>query len=219
MRIKGVNAQIQRFARAPRKARRRCAQIADHLAHDTALSAFVAEVVCASGATLPRTVTSPPPNGGNCSNRGATRRRHAGRMLLMLQNPHRQPNIHPGTEGGGPEATGALRDTSLATTPAGGDPTTSRHISHVISLRSLFETARKRCNSNDVDSTFELIAGELRATLMGGSRAWPSLETTRRSKAPHDAKPPPNRGTCAVRGARLSLAHVEGASKRGELHQ
>ena len=29
----------------------------------------------------------------------------------------------------------------------------------------------------------------------------------------------PNGGTCAVRGARLSLAHVEGASKRGELQQ
>lgn len=86
----------------------------------------------------------------------------------MVQNPHRQPDIHPGAEGGGPEATGALRDTGLATAPAGGDPTTSRHISHVISPRSLFEITRKRCNSNDVDSTFELIAWELRATLMGG---------------------------------------------------
>ena len=27
------------------------------------------------------------------------------------------------------------------------------------------------------------------------------------------------RGNCAVRGTRLSLAHVEGATKRGELHQ
>ena len=57
----------------------------------------------------------------------------------MVQNPHRQPDIHPGAEGGGPEATGALRDTGLATAPAGGDPTTSRQISHVISLRSLFK--------------------------------------------------------------------------------
>ena len=68
---KGVNAHIQRFARAPREARRRCAQIADHLARDTALSAFVAEVVCTLGATPPRTVTSPPANGGNCAVRGA----------------------------------------------------------------------------------------------------------------------------------------------------
>ena len=98
----------------------------------------------------------------------------------MLQNPHRQPDIHPGAEGGGPESAGALRDTGLATAPAGGDPTTSRQMSHVISPRSLFEIVRKRCNSNDVDSTFELIAGELRATLMGGGRAWPSFETPRR---------------------------------------
>ena len=96
----------------------------------------------------------------------------------MAQNPHRQPNMHPGTEDGGPESTGARRDTSLATAPAGDEPTTSRQISHVISPRSLFETARKRCNSNDMDSTFELIAWELRATLMGGGRAWPSIETT-----------------------------------------
>ena len=137
-------------------------------------------MVCALGATLPRTSTSPPPNGGNCTNRGATRRRHAGRMLLMLQNPHRQPDIHPGAEGGGPEAAGTLRDTSLATAPAGDDPTTSKQMSHVISPRSLFEITRKRCNSNDANSTFELIAWELRATLMGSGRAWPTFETTRR---------------------------------------
>ena len=79
--------------------------------------------------------------------------------------------MHPGAEGGGSESTGALRDTGLATAPAGGDPTTSRQISHVISPRSLFKITRKRCNSNDVDSIFELIARELRATLMGGGRA------------------------------------------------
>ena len=108
---------------------------------------------------------------GNCTNRATTRRRHAAGRLLMPQNPHRQPDIHPGAEGGGAESTGALRDTSLATAPAGDDPTTASQISHVISPRSLFKITRKRCNSNDVNSTFELIAGELRATLMGGGRA------------------------------------------------
>ena len=39
------------------------------------------------GATPPQTATSPPANGGNCTNRGATRRRHAVARLLMLQNP------------------------------------------------------------------------------------------------------------------------------------
>ena len=66
------------------------AQNADHLAHDTPLSAFFAEVVCTLGATPPRTATSPPANGGNCTNRATTRRRHAEGRLLMLQNPHRQ---------------------------------------------------------------------------------------------------------------------------------
>ena len=35
-----------------------------------------------------------PPNGGNCTNRATTRRRHAGRMLLMVQNPHHYPRRH-----------------------------------------------------------------------------------------------------------------------------
>ena len=69
----------------------------DHLAHTSPLSAFVAGVVCTVGArqprtatSPPRTATSPPPNGGNCIIRATTRRRHAGRMLLMVQNTHRQ---------------------------------------------------------------------------------------------------------------------------------
>ena len=33
---------------------------------------------------------TPPPNGGNCTIRAATRRRHAVGRLLMVQNPHRQ---------------------------------------------------------------------------------------------------------------------------------
>ena len=76
--------------RATHQAGHRCAHNADHLAHDTPLSAFVAEVVCTLGATPPRTKTSPPPNGGNCTIRAATRRRHAEARLLMVQNPHSQ---------------------------------------------------------------------------------------------------------------------------------
>ena len=47
-----------------------------------------------TGATPPRGVTSPTPNGGNCTIRGATRRRHAEGRLLMLQNPHHYPRRH-----------------------------------------------------------------------------------------------------------------------------
>ena len=71
--------------RATHQAGHRCAHNADHLAHDTPLSAFVAEVVCTVGATppriaislprtstsLPRTSTSPPTNRGSCAVRGA----------------------------------------------------------------------------------------------------------------------------------------------------
>ena len=64
--------------RATHQARRRCAHIADHLARDSPLLVFFAEVVCTLGTTPPRTATSPPrtatsppPNGGNCAVRGA----------------------------------------------------------------------------------------------------------------------------------------------------
>ena len=51
-------------------------------------------MVCDAGATPARTATSPPANGGNCTIRGATRRRHAVVRLLMLQNPHHYPWRH-----------------------------------------------------------------------------------------------------------------------------
>ena len=41
-----------------------------------------------------RRPSCPDMTGGNCTNRGATRRRHADRMLLMVQNPHRHPWRH-----------------------------------------------------------------------------------------------------------------------------
>ena len=43
--------------------------------------------------------------------------------------------------------------------------------------RSFLEIAQKRCNSNDMNSIFEALAGELRAELLSG-RAWPGFETT-----------------------------------------
>ena len=70
------------------------AQNADHFAHNSPFSAFFTEVVCTLRTTPPRTAASLPANGGNCTNRGATRRRHADRMLLMLQNPHHHPWRH-----------------------------------------------------------------------------------------------------------------------------
>ena len=43
--------------------------------------------------------------------------------------------------------------------------------------RSFLEIAQKRCNSNDMNSIFEALAGELRAEVLSG-RAWPGFETT-----------------------------------------
>ena len=63
MRVTGLT-RIVSGSRAARQVRRRCAHNADHLAHDTPLSAFVTEVVCDLGATLPRGATSPTVNGG-----------------------------------------------------------------------------------------------------------------------------------------------------------
>ena len=49
-------------------------------------------------ACLPMT---PPANGGNCTIRAATRRRHAEERLLMVQNPHVSPKCTAGMEGVG----------------------------------------------------------------------------------------------------------------------
>ena len=45
---------------------------------------------------------APPPSGGNCSMRGATRRQHADSQLLMLQNPHRHRHGAHRRGAGGP---------------------------------------------------------------------------------------------------------------------
>ena len=47
--------------------------------------------------------------------------------------------------------------------------------------RSVLKNASKRCNSNDVNSTFEILEGELRATLMRRDGSWPDNEPTRRA--------------------------------------
>ena len=70
-------------------ARHWCAQNADHFATSSPFSAFFIEVVCDLGAIPPRTTAAPPPIGGNCIIRAATRRRYTASQFLMLQNPHR----------------------------------------------------------------------------------------------------------------------------------
>ena len=50
------------------------------------------------------------------------------------------------------------------------------------SIEQSFNKVRKRCNSNDLNSMFERVAGELRAKLLSGGGAWPGFESTRRAK-------------------------------------
>ena len=74
--------------RATHQVRRRCVHNADHLAHDTPLSAFVTEVVCDLGAALPRGATSPTVNCGNCATRGPVRDLPAGDVAIKRGELH-----------------------------------------------------------------------------------------------------------------------------------
>ena len=49
--------------------------------------------------------------------------------------------------------------------------------------RSFFETTQKRCNSNDTNSRFELLAGELRAKLLIDSHNWATCNKTQEGAA------------------------------------
>ena len=98
--------------------RHRCAQNADHLAHNSPFSTFFAEVVCTLGTTPPRTTISLPPIGGIGIIRGVTRRRHADSQLLMLQNPHRRQR--GGHREHGEPGPSPMSNKSPATGPKGG---------------------------------------------------------------------------------------------------
>ena len=107
------------------------------------------------GGRPPQVASSPPPNGGNCIIRGATRRRHAEGRLLMVQNPHRQRCSERRWARARPRC------------PRGNRR--ERQISFARNLtRSFFEIAHKRCNSNGRISKSEICGGELRATLVTG---------------------------------------------------
>ena len=65
-----------------------------------------------------------PSNGGNCTIRGATRRRHAEGRLLMLQNPHHYPWCHaPSLVQDCPAGRLSTAKSADARTPWGSSPT------------------------------------------------------------------------------------------------
>ena len=138
--------------------------------------------IASVGRSPPQVATSPPPNGGNCIIRGATRRREAPNGA----KPHRQrcserrwararPRCQRGNRG--------ERQISFARN----------------STRSFFEMAHKRCNSNGRISKSEICGGELRATLLRLGGHPPQVATS----------PPPNGGNCTIRGA-TRRRHAEG---------
>ena len=83
--------------------------------------------------------------------------------------------------------------------------------------RSFFETPQKHCNSNDAHSMFEKAAGELRAKLMGGRRAWPDNESTRQATRQH-TRPHWCGGCRRDRRARLRCPRAAGPSQATHRH-
>ena len=84
--------------RIPHHARGRIRQNVDSFSHNRLSSPFFTQWVCTLVATPPqttptptKTTPAPPPIGGNCISRAATRRRYTASQLLMLQNPHWPP--------------------------------------------------------------------------------------------------------------------------------
>ena len=104
----------------------------------------------------------------------------AGRILYRMRGGDgaRQHNSTPGATGmEGTGGSGGIGGTTGPGRGAGGGGawpqhprvtaiTTPAKVAHNF-RRSFFETAQKRCNSNEVTSMFEQVARELRATLMG----------------------------------------------------
>ena len=78
----------------------RCAQNADHLAHNSPFSPFFTEVVCTLGTTPARTSTSPPPNERNFATRGsdtsATRAIHHKTARTCSETLAHGASLHPG---------------------------------------------------------------------------------------------------------------------------
>ena len=159
--------------------------------------------------------------GGNGVIRTTTRRRHADRQPLMLQNPHRhrRGGHRGGTAGPGSRGTGEIgrpgcgprcpwaagpdndptRRSKLAarTAEAGGTNTTASQISHAIPPQHESTQAQKPQNINDQNPKPDMRSRELHAKLLVGSHSWASGRcaephiSTLSSPAAHPAPPTP----------------------------
>ena len=150
-----------------------------------------------------------PPLGGNCTTRGpdtpATRHKKASCSAKTPIDGGVECTSRPARLGRG--AHGQQRHHRL--------PNFARNLSC-----SFFETPQKQCNSNDANSMFEQVAGELRAKLMGGGGAWPGFEPTYKHTSAHPAPllrraPEGPEGLAALPvGGGGSLAGLRGAKLR-----
>ena len=87
---------------------------------------------------------------------------------------------------------------------------------------SFFEIPEKRCNSNDANSMFEQVAGELRAKLMGDGGAWSGFEAKHKHTSAHQVplvwRGPEGTGGLRDRALRAKLACGDLAGGRARRH-
>ena len=127
-----------------------------------------------------------PPNGGNCTIRGATRRRHADRTLLMLQNP-------PSSPGCG----GVAEVNCVPESPA------SQNIWAITPMPAIVRRGGLHCGRHipaNRDLTTRGATSPPR-TATSPPRTATSPPRTATSPPRTATSPPPNGGNCTIRGA------------------
>ena len=141
------------------------------------------------GATPPRTAASPPVNGGNCTIRGATRRRHADRTLLILQNP-------PSSPGCG----GVAEVNCVPESPA------SQNIWAIMPMPAIVRRGGLHCGRRCPEAWPR--RQQAGGVVLHGDPCVTCLPVTS----------PPNGGSCASRGPVRDVPAGDISIKRGELH-
>ena len=122
-------------------------------------------------------------------------------QVLTKHKPHTTPQQQARNIANQQEPTEHQKRTACDITTTVGHP--PRNLARN-SIGRGFNKVRKRCNSNDLNSMFERVTGELRAKLLSGSGAWPGNETRQRANHQH-ARPHWCGGRRRVRRARAGF--------------